>query len=77
MIERAHIQLLRVMSGYSVRGSFTHQPAQVDEPHGVTVYHGWLTPTDQEDDRVVLEDLATELFNLAPRWRGPWGGWSA
>ena len=73
MIERVHIQLLRVMSGYSVRGAFTHQPQQMDEPHGVTVYHGWVVPSDQEDDQVVLEDLATELFNLAPRWRVPLG----
>jgi hypothetical protein len=71
VIERVHIQLLRVMSGYSVRGSFTHDRLWPDEAHDVAVYHGWIVPGDLEDDQVVLEHLSEELFNLAPRWRGP------
>ena len=68
MIERVHIQLLRVMSGYTVRGSFTHDRPWPDESHDVAVYHGWIVPVDQESDQTVLEHLSEELYNLAPRF---------
>jgi len=69
LIERVHIQLLNVMSGYTVRGTFARTPSQLDDPRQITVMHGWIGPVDLESSEDVLEHLAEELYNLAPRFR--------
>jgi hypothetical protein len=70
VIEHVHIQLTRVMSGYSVRAAFSGEPAPEDQADDIVLLHGFVEPDDLESPRSLLEHLAEELFNLAPRFRG-------
>ena len=69
MIERVHISLMRVMTGYTVRATFQSAHPDEDQADDVVLLHGHIEAPDLEDRVGILEGLAEELLNLAPRCR--------